>query len=525
MDQLFWILVSSLSGFIIACTVFLFYFKISQRRRKKDLRKEMNLIINQAKSQAMRIEKNMHAKSRDFERKTRHKLESEIKKEKQQLENAKYQLENQKNKVESEWKRKAAEMEDKIKGLDREKERMITMEQQLEKMTKKTSTKMEDLNNLLERTASMTREQARNEIKNTLEEEMKKQMIPQLIKVEEEMKTESEKRAKQILSKAIARFASEVSTERTISSMPIQGEETKGKIIGREGRNIRALEAACGVDIIIDESQETIIISCFDSLRREVALQSIHRLLEEGRVHPARIEEVVGKIKRDIFLSLAEQAKQVCFELGIHNVKPTLIESLSFLKYRFVSGQNMLKASKEIAYLAGLIASEIGVDDKQAKRAGLLHAIGLSVDHHIEGSYSLVGSEYAKKNGESEAICQAIRCHNEELPAQSTLDHILQSAYSLFHERPGAQQKVIENYINRLKDMESIANSFDGVIRSFAIQAGKEIRVLVDSGKVTDEQAFMLSRDIARKINKEIEASGQLTVSVLRECRMVEQAR
>lgn len=525
MTDSFWILVSALSGFFLGSLVFLFYLRLFQVRRKKNIKKEVNFIINQAKSQAMRIEKSALSKARDMERKMKNKVEVEIRKEKKQVEDIKYQAEKSKTRMERDFRRKKEELENQIKEMELGKERAKSMEQQLEKATRKTNEKMEELNAVMEKAANLTKEQAQEEIKKNLEEEIKKEMAPQIMIIEKELKEESEQKARLILSQVIARFASEVSTERTTASIPIKGEETKGKIIGREGRNIRALEAACGVDIIIDESQEIILISCFDSVRREVAVQSINHLLAEGRVHPARIEEVVAKIKRNIFTSMVEEGKQVCFDFGIHDLKPVLVEVLGSLKYRFVEGNNMLKSSVEVAHLSGLIASEIGFEEKLAKRAGLLHAIGLGVDHRIEGSYSLVGSEYARKQGESPLVCQAIRCHNMEVPAQSILDHIVQSAHNLFRERPGARREVIEHYVNRMQDMESVANSFDGVIRSFAIRTGKEVRVLVDSGKVTDEQAFMLSRDIAEKINKEMDEPGQLTVSVVRECRIVEQAR
>ena len=525
MSDSFWTLLSALSGFIFGCLIFLVYLRLFQARRKKHIKKETNFIINQAKSQAMRIEKNALSKSRDMERKIKSKVEAEVRKEKKRAEDIKYQAEKLKVRMEREFKRKTEDMENQIKELERQKERNETMKEQLEKTTNKTKEKMEELNSIMEKAAHLTKEQAREEIFKNLEEGMKKEITPRLMSMEEDLKKESERKAKIILSQVIARFASEVSTEKTTASIPIKGEETKGKIIGREGRNIRALESACGVDIIIDESQEIILISCFDSVRRAVAVQSIHRLLAEGRVHPARIEEVVSKIKRDIFISMAEEGKQVCFDMGIHDVRPAIIEVLGSLKYRFIEGNNVLKSSIEVAHLAGLIASEINGDEQTAKRAGLFHAIGLGVDHRIEGSYSQVGAEYAKKHREPPVVCQAIRCHRGEVPAESVIDHIVQSAHNLFRERPGARREVIENYISRMKDMESLANSFDGVIRSFAIRTGKEIRILVDSGKVTDEQAFMLSRDIGEKINREIDAPGQLLVSVVRECRMVEQAR
>ena len=524
-EYLLWLFMGSLGGVTLGVLLFLIYLRISNEKRKKKTRKEMNFILNQAKSEAGRIEKSAVNRSKDFERKMKHKVEMELRKEKKKVEDIKYQIEKSKRRMELDFNRKTEDLESQITDLKEQKERAVSMKEQFEKTEKKLKGKLEELNHRMESVANMTEAQAREEIKHNLEEEVKKEVSPKLMKIEKDMKKESEQKARLILSQAIARFASEVSTEKTTSSIPIKGEETKGKIIGREGRNIRALEAACGVDIIIDEGHENIVISCFDSVRREVAMKSINRLLEEGRVHPARIEEVVGKIKRDIFMAMADEGKKICFDFGVHDVRPVIMETLGSLKYRYIEGHNVLKSSVEVAHLAGLIAGEIGSDEKAARRAGLFHAIGLGVDHRLEGSYSLVGADFAKKHGESPAICQAIRCHSGEVSAQSVLDHVLQSAHNLFRERPGARREVIENYINRLKGMESIANSFDGVIRSFAVRTGKEIRVLVDSGKVTDEQAFMLSRDIAAKIDREMDEAGQLMVSVIRECRMVEQAR
>ena len=518
-----WVLGSAFAGFLLGVMVFLVYWRIFQGRKKKYIKKEMSLIINQAKSKAMRIEKSALSKARDTERRMKNKMDMEARRERKQQEDLRYRAEQQKKLLERELKRKEEEIENQIADLSRQKARAESKEQQLEKATKKAEQKIEELNLIMEKAVGMTTDQAREEIRKNMEEEIKKELAPRIMSMEQEMKKSAEQRAKVALSQALARLAGEVSTERTTTSLPIEGEETKGKIIGREGRNIRALESACGVDIIIDESQEIILVSCFDSVRREVALRSIHRLLEEGRVHPARIEEVVGKIKREIFNSMMEEGKQVCFDLGLHDVKPAMIETLGTLKYRLIGSNNVLKSSVEVAHLAGLIASELRVEEKIAKRAGLLHAIGLGVDHRVEGSYSLVGADYARKQGESALVCQAIRCHRGEVPAKSIIDHVVQSAYNLFQERPGATRDVMENYISRLKEMESIANSFDGVIRSFAIRAGQEVRVLVDNGKVTDEQAFMLSRDIAEKISREMGERGQ--VSVIRECRMVEQAR
>jgi ribonuclease Y len=299
----------------------------------------------------------------------------------------------------------------------------------------------------------------------------------------------------------------------------------KGKIIGREGRNIRALEAACGVDLIVDETPEAVVISGFDPVRREVARRALEKLMEDGRVHPARIEEVIDKQKKELFKAMKEDGDKACYELGLHGVHPELIKTLGSLKYRQTLAQNIYAHSMEVAFFAGMMATEIGVDIKKARRAGLLHDIGKGLDHSVEGSHAVIGAEYAKKHGESAEICHAIRAHHDDEKPQSALAFLVQAANALSNARPGARRQSMDSYVRRLEDMESIGNSFDGVVRTFAIQAGKELRVLVESSRVTDEQASMLSYDIARKIERELSYPGQVKVNVVRETRVVEHAR
>jgi len=327
---------------------------------------------------------------------------------------------------------------------------------------------------------------------------------------------------------AIARYASEVVSERTVVTIPLVGEEVKGKIIGREGRNIRALESACGVDVVVDETPDSVIISSFDPIRREVGRVAIKRLIEDGRVHPARIEEVVDKVKQDLLAELKEEGEKACFDLGVHGVHPEILGLIGSLKYRHTGTQNLLAHSTEVAFMAGTMAAEIGFDVKLARRAGLLHDIGRAIDHTVEGNHSQVGAEFAKKHGEKKDVCNAIFYHepdSESLSTNSLLVQLVQAANNLSKNRPGARRSMMENYIHRLEDLESIGNSFDGVERTYAIQSGKEIRVIVDSSKVTDEQSNMLSRDIAKKIERELSYPGQIKVSVVRETRIVEHAR
>lgn len=518
-------LISLLAGMSIGGVGLYALLKLTGQKNILSAEKEAEKIIQRAKGQVAKIERDATQRAKDFEARARKNVEVEMRKEKQKIQNTENNLRERESKLDREIKRREEQLNQKSRELDEQVERMQVSEKRLTEMEEKAHQQISDLELRLQSVANMTPEQAKNELLNAMTEDARKEMASKVAQIEEETVQEATRKARRILSTAVARYASEVATERTVSSIPLSGEEMKGKIIGREGRNIRALEAACGVDLIIDETPETVIISSFDPVRREVARRSLERLMEDGRVHPARIEEVVEKVKSELFNSMREEGEKVCFELGVHNVHPNVIKILGGLKYRQGEGQNMLSYSVEVAHLAGLIAEEIGSDDKLAKRAGLLHAIGRGLDHTFEGSYSQAGADFLKKNGEKDDVVHAIRAHNDEVKPESTLAHIVQSAYNLTRSRPGARRQNLETFIKRLSDLESVANSFDGVARSYAIQSGKEIRVIVDSGKVTDDQANMLSRDIARKIERELNYSGQVKVAVVRETRIVEHAR
>lgn len=519
------ILMSLVLGMLIGIGVYIGYQKIQANKQRDAAEKEAERILSKAKSQASRLERDATAKAKDFEARARRNAETEIRKEKQKIESLESQLKEKEGRLDKEMKRKEEALNDKMRHLDGETERINIAENRIKDMEVKLQHQIGDLEQKLEKVASMTTDQAKTELMRTLEEETRREVGGRLHQIEEETKQEAEKRAKRVLAVAISRYAAEVATEKTVTTIPLTGEEMKGKIIGREGRNIRALEAACGVDLIIDETPETVIISSFDAVRREVAKKSLGKLMEDGRVHPARIEEVVSKVKSEMAQTVKEDGEKACFELGVLGVHPAIISLLGSLKFRHADTQNLLAHSIEVANLASLMADEIGTDPKLARRAGLLHSIGRALDHSFEGSYAHVGAEFAKKHGERDLICNAIRCHTGEVPAETVLDHIIEAASNLSKVRPGAKRPTMEGFVKRLEDLESVANSFDGVTRTFALQSGKEIRVLVDSGKVTDEQALMLSRDIARKIEREMNYPGQVKVAVVRETRIVEHAR
>lgn len=512
-------------GLGLGIGAFILYRNMLDEKKRNEAQKEASRILNKAKSQAARIEKDAEAKAKDFENRARRNAESEIKKQKQRLQSQENSYKDKEVKLEKEYREKDEKLQARMRELEGKNDELRILESRIKENEGRLQDQIQELSQKLEQASGYTKEQAKNELIQALRDEAEKEALVMVQEIEEAAKKEANQKAKFALSVAVSRYAAEVATEKTTSSIPLSGEEMKGKIIGREGRNIRALEAACGVDLIIDETPESVIISSFDAVRREVARKSLQKLMEDGRVHPGRIEEVVSKVKSELFESMKEDGEKACFDLGVHGIHPKVISLLGELKFRHADSQNVLQHSLEVAYIAGLIAAEIGIDVAKAKRAGLLHAAGRALDHTHIGSYAVVGADFLKKHGEKEDICHAVRAHNGDEEPQSVLAHVLQAAHNLARSRPGAKRNMIENYIKRLEDLESVANSFDGVSRTFAIQAGKEIRVLVDSGKVTDEQSQMLSRDIARKIEREMSYSGQVKVNVIRETRIVEHAR
>jgi ribonuclease Y len=502
-----------------------FALKLSGQKTILNAEKEGEKLINRAKSNVAKIERDAQQRAKDFEARSRKNVENEMRKEKQRIQQTESSLKEKETRLDKDMRRKDDQLNNRSRELDEQAERIQVGETRVKEMEEKTLLHLQELERKLQSVAGMTPEQAKQELLNALTEDAQKEMAVRLTQIEEETVAEANKRSRRILSVAISRYASEVATEKSVSSIPLSGEEMKGKIIGREGRNIRALEAACGVDLIIDETPETVIISSFDPVRREIARRSLERLMEDGRVHPARIEEVVEKVKSELFNHMREDGEKACFELEVHNLNPNIIKVMGGLKYRQMDGQNVLQFAQEVGNLAGLIAQELGTDEKAARRAGLLHAVGRGLDHTFEGSYAMAGAEFIKRNGEKDEIVHAVRAHSDEVKPETNLAHIVQSAYNLARSRPGARRSNLDSFVKRLSDLESVANSFDGVARSFAIQSGKEIRVVVDSGRVTDDQAVMLSRDIARKIERELNYAGQVRVAVVRETRIVEHAR
>ncbi len=378
---------------------------------------------------------------------------------------------------------------------------------------------------LLEKISGLTSEQAKQQLMDSMVSEAKHDAAKKIKQTEDEAQETADKKAKKIMALAIQRYAGDFVAEKTVSVVPLPSDEMKGRIIGREGRNIRAIEAATGIDLIIDDTPEAVVISGFNPVRREVARIALERLIADGRIHPARIEELVQKAQEEVDEEIRQAGEQATFDVGVHGIHPEIIKLLGMLKYRTSYGQNVLVHSIEMAFLCGMMAAELGVNVKQAKRAALLHDIGKAVSHELEGSHAVNGGELARKYGESPKIVHAISAHHEDEKPDTVLAILVQAADALSGARPGARRETLETYVKRLRDLEAIGTSFDGVTGCFAIQAGREIRVMVSSEEISDDFAHVLAKDIAKKIEAEMTYPGQIRVNVIRETRAVEYAK
>lgn len=447
--------------------------------------------------------------------------EKEVRDKRQELQNQERRLtqkeENLEKKVDLVDKREA----DAIK---REKE-LASREKVAQEKEERFDKGLKEQRQVMEKIASMTAEEAKRQLMMSMEDEAKFEAAKSIKRIEDEAKEEADKKSKNIISLAIQRYASDYVAEATVSVLNLPNDEMKGRIIGREGRNIRAIEAATGIDLIIDDTPEAVILSCYDPFRREIARLTIERLIQDGRIHPARIEEIAEKVKKDLEGTLKEEGEKACFDLGIHNMHPDAVKLIGRLKYRTSYGQNVLMHAREVAYFAGIMAAELGCDQKLARRAGLLHDLGKAVDHEMEGTHPGLGGDLAKKYGESSKVINAIMTHHGDGEPNCVESVLVAAADALSAGRPGVRRETLESYIKRLEALEQTANAFKGVEKSYAIQAGREIRIIVKPEELSDAHASQLSRDIAKKIEQELSYPGQIKVTVVRESRYVEFAK
>lgn len=518
-------LLVAIIGLFVGAGGAIYYKRMRDEKTRKGADDEAERILSKARSEAQRIDRDSKQRAKDFENRARKTAENDIQKQKQKLAQEEKQLVDKESKLEKEFQGKEAELENRLQEIAARDEKIKIAEKRIGELEQEALKKQDELRARIEAVSGLSAAEAKKEMIDALTLDARNEAAKRANEIEEEAKTEADAKAKRIIAMAVARYAGEYTSERTVSVINLPNEEMKGKIIGREGRNIRALEAACGVDLIVDETPEAVVISSFDPVRREVARKALEKLMEDGRVHPARIEEVIEKVKKEIFKTMKEDGEKAVFELGLHGVHPEIVKVLGSLKYRHTLTQSVLQHSIEVGFLAGMMAAELGVDVKRARRAGLLHDIGKGLDHTNEGAHAVVGAEFLKKYGEADPVCHAVRAHHDDEKPNSVLAFLVQAANVLSNSRPGARRQSMDSYIRRMEDMESIGNSFDGVVRTFAVQTGKELRVLVESSRVTDEQSSMLAYDIARKIERELSYPGQVKVSVVREVRVVEHAR
>jgi ribonucrease Y len=525
MNDIVLIVVCSLAGMLLGAAGIVFYKNYIRKQKIQSAKAEADQILSRAKNEAQRLDQTAKNRAREFEAQARKKVEQDLQRQKQSLTQQEKSFKDKERNLDQQYKQKENQLDSRLNELKGRDEKLRVAEEKAKELEQKAGEQLQTLVQKLESASQLSADEAKKQLVQAVEKEAHVDASRLALVIENEAKAEAEKKAKRIISMAISRYAGEYVTERTVSVIALPNEEMKGKIIGREGRNIRALEAACGVDLIVDDTPEAVVISGFDPVRREVARRTLETLMEDGRIHPARIEEVIDKTKSQLFKSIQEDGEKACFDLGIHGVNAEIVKLIGSLKYRTSYTQNNYSHSIECGFLAGMMAVELGADINIARRSALLHDIGKALDHSVEGSHAVIGAEFAKKYGESAAVVHAIKAHHEDEKPNTVYAYLTQAADALSGARPGARRQMMETYVRRLEDLESIGNSFDGVVRTFAIQAGREIRVLVEGSKVTDEQSLMLSRDIARKIERELTYPGQIKVTVIRETRAVEHAR
>ncbi len=512
--------ISIIAGVIAGFLISLLY-NLSQRKKRLDIESEKARIIEEARKEAENIRKEAQLEVKNIIYQARVESEKELKEKRSELN----YLERRLRQKEESLERKFDNIERKEHDLQRREKEILNKERTLQEKEKKIDELIKEQTTVLERLSGMSEDEARTEFLKRVEEEARLDAARLYKKIEDEARESAERKAKEIISFAVQRYASDYIAEETISVVSLPSDEMKGRIIGREGRNIRALEALTGVDLIIDDTPELVTLSCFDPVRREIARLSLERLIADGRIHPARIEEVVEKVKKEVDAVIREEGERAVFELGLSGVHPEIVRLIGRLRYRTSYGQNILQHSKDVAYLASMMASELGVDTKLAKRAGLLHDIGKAVDHEMEGSHQEIGANILRKYGESHAVVNAVMVHHGEGEPETIEAALVAAADALSAARPGVRRESIEQYLKRLEKLEEMAMSFKGVEKCYAMQAGREIRIIVKPEEVSDEECALISRELSRKIEEQMFYPGQIKVTVIRETRFVNYAR
>ncbi len=478
-------------------------------------------IVEEARKEAQAQKKEILLQGQDDLFNQKRELEHEFKERERELKARDRKLQEQSERLEEKLE-KATEKEHEILGVEKE---LTRKERQLAELEVQLSDRIQEQERRLQEVSGLTTEEARQRLFEEIESRSRHEAARMMRLIEAEARETADRKAREIIACSIQRYAGDYVGEHTVTAVTLPSEDMKGRIIGREGRNIRALEAATGVDLIIDDTPETVILSAYSPLRRQVAKMALEKLIQDGRIHPARIEDIVHKCEQELDAQIREVGEQATFDAGVHGIHPELVRYLGQLRYRTSYTQNVLQHSLEVSALCGMMAAELGMDVKKAKRAGLLHDLGKSVDHEIEGPHAIIGADLAKKFNENKEIVHAIAAHHEDQRPETALAVLVQAADSLSGARPGARKELLENYVKRLEDLENIATGFDGVSKAYAIQAGRELRVMVNSENVDDDETFILCKDIAGKIEENLTYPGQIRVTVIRERRAVGYAK
>jgi ribonuclease Y len=517
---MFYVMVGVLAAIAVFFVGWYTYKKVSETR-VLNAEKLAEKIIREAQKEAETRKKSALLEAKDEWYKAKANFEKESQAQRQQLQ----ALERRLGEREGSLNRRADLLERKERELRRLERDTLTKEKAVEERSKELNDLIREQNSRLEKIAGLTAEEAKQLLMTNLENEARHDAARLLNEIRENAVRDADKEVRKILTLAIQRCAAEHVVESTVSVVSLPNDEMKGRIIGREGRNIRAFETATGIDVIIDDTPEAVILSGFDPIRREVARISLEKLINDGRIHPGRIEEVVVKTQKEMDEQIRQTGEQTCLEVGIHALHGELVKLLGRLRYRTSYGQNVLQHSKEVAFLAGAMASELGLDATVAKRAGLLHDLGKAADHEAEGTHAHIGREFVLKYGESPVVVEAVGGHHDDPQPDSLMAVLVQAADAVSGARPGARRETLETYVKRLEKLEHIADSFPGVVKSYAIQAGREIRIMVEHREVDDARAALLASDIARKIERELEYPGQIRIIVIRETRAVDYAK
>lgn len=515
----------ALVSFVLAGVILLGLFYALKTRvvdqKLESAQREAASILERAEKEAEQTKKEKILEARDEIFKLRNEFDKESKEKRKEF----IAVENKLNQRENNYTRKEEQLVRKEKDLAVKENQLISREVKIKEEESAVKEIRRQQQELLEKVAGMTRDEAKQQLVDMLQDEARREATSLVKQIEDETRIKANLTAGKIISTAIQRCAADHVVETTVSVVDLPSDEMKGRIIGREGRNIRALEIATGIDLIVDDTPEAVILSGFDPYRREIAKLAIERLISDGRIHPARIEEVVEKVKAEMEQKILEIGEQSAFEMGIHDFNPEILKLLGRLHYRSSYGQNVLQHAKEVAHIAAIMAQEISADDKLTRRAALIHDIGKAVDREVEGTHTQLGVELARKYGEKPEVLHCIEAHHYDVDFQSVEAVLVQAADAVSAARPGARREILESYVKRLEKLENIADSFTGVAKAYALQAGREIRVMVESDKISDEQAFWLAKDLTKKIEGELQYPGQIKVTVIRERRFIEYAK